>query len=387
MTRPTLSLSVLLVCSLLAGCSSVGEGINTGVQATLETALSPIDVLTGHAPYANTRAQMRIDEANSRISEWLKIQATGDLQKMLAYRESHPSLTIDWVPMQDLIPDMQAKQKKAMDRYGHFLAVMGYLGEFKTLDDRALGSHSDQDINALVYFVRVKMKGNHTFMPALDEPSLRDREEGAVFAVAQKSGGAQNYQQYLALYPNGEHAGEARRNLEQIAFNNAIRNGSTKALADFLTRYPNGSHAGDAHLALGKQYAQGSGPSYLEQHRQAAQFFKLAADEGSAEAPALLQNEQTVIAAEAQAQQQEQRRLAEEDARQQALYRQIADALLHGMARSGSFSASEPSESPANTDEEDCDDMTSSWALAQEMDAEAYAAPFVNCKSGTGPMP
>ncbi len=301
----------------LGACSTVGDGVSTGINTTLETAFMPIEVLAGRTPYANTRAKIKISEANGRVSEWQKVKASGDLEQVLRFYGDTPSFDIEWITENDLDRDLVWKQREAEAAYQGFLREMAGVGEFKKVYTAALTSKSDADVAQLVRYIRVQRKGDPLYAAALNNPAIRDLHDTAVFARAQRVATDAAVREYLAWYPAGEHVAAAQTLLEQIVFARAEKSGTEGSLKDYLKQYPTGLHATDVQIALGDIYAKGSGFHFLDQHRLAANYFKTAADSGSTAGASLLQDETAVIAQEEQDLDQERARQAEEEAKRE----------------------------------------------------------------------
>ena len=81
----------------------------------------------------------------------------------------------------------------------------------------------------------------------------RAKDEAAAFERARNSKRPEyDLQKFLSAYPSGKHAPEARKLLEQSAYNRAMKDNTAYAYSTFLSRYPNSEQAPDATARLRK---------------------------------------------------------------------------------------------------------------------------------------
>ena len=78
--------------------------------------------------------------------------------------------------------------------------------------------------------------------------------DGALFYDAQKKGTPSGYEEYLAKYPNGRHAEEARVALEEARFLQAQRKGTIEAYKSYISLHPSGAHLKRAQERLEELY-------------------------------------------------------------------------------------------------------------------------------------
>ncbi|NTW16050.1 MAG: hypothetical protein HGA41_01115 [Syntrophaceae bacterium] len=79
----------------------------------------------------------------------------------------------------------------------------------------------------------------------------RAKDEAAAFERARNSKWPESdLKNYLSTYPSGKHAPEARKLLEQSAYNRTMKENTARAYSDFLSSYPNSDQAPDATARL-----------------------------------------------------------------------------------------------------------------------------------------
>ncbi len=242
------------------GCAAPNNGAQIGTYGVLETALMPLTVLEGRGAYPDTRASIQINQAELRISQWNKVIASGELNRILDFIGDGSALKIDWVSRKDVLPDNAQKLDVAMRDYANFLVVIQPVMEFKNAYDTAVQSPTDVNIFALVKMIKYQFGDDPVYASALNNDAIKNLHEGAVFNWAQATNTLDRYNEFLSWYPNGPHAV-------------------------------------DAEIAIGTLYANGR--SVGQDHKMAANYFKVAANAGSDAAANLLQLEEATIALEA----------------------------------------------------------------------------------------
>ena len=81
----------------------------------------------------------------------------------------------------------------------------------------------------------------------------RAKDEAAAFERARNSKRQEaDLKTFLSTYPSGKHAPEARKLLEQNAYNRTMKENTERAYSTFLSSYPNSEQAPDATVRLRK---------------------------------------------------------------------------------------------------------------------------------------
>ena len=137
-------------------------------------------------------------------------------------------------------------------KYASVLFIVGDYGEAVLSLERYLkiteqfGKHYEDALRLL-----------HNVMVAQDESARDD----AAHRTARDKGTPAALREYLSKYPDGMHADEVRRSLEEMeamaaaerdeqAYNDAIEKGTAKALREYLSKYPDGMHTDEVRRSL-----------------------------------------------------------------------------------------------------------------------------------------
>jgi hypothetical protein len=177
-----------------------------GTKAVFDTALSPLAILVGKNPYSETIAESQIQTAYSRIGEWNKIKCGGNIDEVLSFIRDNKKLEIDWVSFRDVVPQTQKRLLQIQNQYSIFISQAQTAIAFERIYSAAINVNRDSDIASLVTFVH----NNKCYDAALNEPSIKSKHEQVMFNLSRTSDSINGYDEFLAWYPYGAYADQAR---------------------------------------------------------------------------------------------------------------------------------------------------------------------------------